>query len=67
MAGIVAVSRDVGTAGLRSSCQVLQKANLTVRCPLPNPLPRGEGIEDAEPQPFWDFQPILFPLPVGEG
>ena len=67
MAGIVAVSRDVGTAGLRSSCQGLQKANLTVRCPLPNPLPRGEGIEDAEAQSCFGFPADLSLLPAGEG
>ncbi len=67
MAGIIAVSRDVGEAGLmRSSCQGLQKANLTVRCPLPNPLPRGEGIEDTETQLF-RVSTNLFPFPTREG
>jgi len=38
-----------------------------VLCPLPSPLPRGEGIEDTEIQPFLDFLPLgicqqIYPL-----
>ena len=40
---------------------------LFVLCPLPNPLPRGEGIEDTEIQPFLDSLPLgicqqIYPL-----
>ena len=42
-------------------------AELTYRfvlCPLPSPLPRGEGIEDTEIQPFLDSLPLGVSLPI---
>ena len=35
-----------------------------VLCPLPSPLPRGEGIEDTEIQPFLDSLSLGVSLPI---